>query len=52
MSEENKFICPICLSAKKYFDGKKYKDCKVCDEEGKVNEEIHELYEGSDGIIS
>lgn len=49
--EENNNTCPICMSQKKYFNGKKYKDCKVCDDEGMVNDEVKDFHEGEEDLI-
>lgn len=46
--DENNNPCPVCLGSKKYFTGKTYKDCNVCDENGMVNDEINNLYCGEE----
>ena len=51
MTEGNRNVCPLCLSAKEYFTGKKYIECTECDENGMVSDEVNELYCGEDDLI-
>ena len=48
MKGYKKYHCPICLGAKEYFTGKIYTDCDLCDEDGMVSKDTHELYEGEE----
>lgn len=36
--------CPICLGTKKHFNGSRYKNCNICDDNGKVTEEVYNSY--------
>lgn len=48
---DKKYDCPVCMGSKKHFTGKKYKDCTTCDEKGKVNEEVYDLFCGEEDTI-
>ena len=34
---EDKYTCPQCFSTKKYYNGNKYTDCHMCDDDGMVD---------------
>lgn len=48
---KNKNICPLCLTSKKYYTGRKYVDCTLCDDEGFVDDETDALYNGGEEDI-